>query len=467
MNQQALNHSIRFIKSWLQFRYEREEVPGFVVAIAHKGKILMNEAYGYADLKQKTKLTPQHIFRIASHSKTFTATALMQLQEQGKLRIDDYVVDYLPWLKDHKDKKWQRITIRQLMSHGAGMIRDGLNADYWQLERPFPTQEELKKEIQEADVVIDNNTKLKYSNFGYSLLGMVIEAVSGKSYNQYITDHIVDTLKLENTGPEYTPEIKDRLVTGYTRLEAGRVRLPIAHIDTKSMAAATGFYSTTQDLCTYFAAQFVGSGQLLDDESKKEMQRPQWHAKTPGQDNREDYGLGIELEYLGDRVVIGHSGGFPGHITQSIADPKDELVVTVLTNCLGGPASSISKSIYSILDYFQNNTPTDTPAHDLSKFEGRYMNLWSMTEIVATGDKVVAVYPDTWQPLSDPDSLERLEYVDETTLKVTDAGSFYSEGELVHFNFKDGEVETVIYNGYTMWPVEAWIKKQSERTHVG
>lgn len=124
----------------------------------------MNEAYGYADLEKKTKLTPQHIFRIASHSKTFTATALMQLQEQGKLRIDDYVIDYLPWLKGHKDKRWQKITIRQLMSHGAGVIRDGLNADYWQLERPFPAQEELKGEILEADIDIDNNTKLKYSN---------------------------------------------------------------------------------------------------------------------------------------------------------------------------------------------------------------------------------------------------------------------------------------------------------------
>jgi D-alanyl-D-alanine carboxypeptidase len=467
MNKQALNHSVDFIKSWLQFRYEREEVPGFVVAIAHKGKILMNEAYGYADLEMKTKLTSQHIFRVASHSKTFTATALMQLQEQGKLRIDDYVVDYLPWLKDHKDKKWQKITVRQLMSHGAGVIRDGLNADYWQLERPFPTQEELKKEILEADVVIDNNTKLKYSNFGYSLLGMVIESVSGKTYNNYVADHIINVLGLKSTGPEYKSEIDSNLVTGYTRLESGRTRLPIAQIDTKSMAAATGFYSTTDDLCAYFTAQFTGSGKLLDDESKKEMQRVQWHAKTPGQENHEDYGLGFEIEHLKDRATISHGGGFPGHITKSIADPKDELVVIVLTNCLGGPASEISKSIFSIIDYFQNNTPKDEPKHDLSKFEGRYANLWSMTEVVVTGDRVTAVYPDTWQPLNHPENLERLEYVDSNTLKVTNADSFDSEGELVHFNFKDGNVESVIYGGTTMWPAEVWFKKQNERKQVG
>jgi len=467
MNKKALDHSVDYIKSWLQFRYGREEVPGFAVAIAHKGKILMNEAYGYADLEKKTKLTHEHIFRIASQSKTFTATALMQLQEQGKLRIDDYVVDYLPWLMDHKDKKWQKITVRQLMSHGAGVIRDGLNADYWQLERPFPTQEELKREILKADVVIDNNTKLKYSNFGYSLLGMVVEAVSGKSYNDYVTDHIVNALSLKNTGPEYKAGIDENLVTGYTRLESNRTRLPIAQIDTKSMAAATGFYSNTEDLCTYFTAQFVGSGQLLDDESKKEMQRVQWHAKTPGQDNHEDYGLGFEIEYLKDRVIISHGGGFPGHATESMADPKDELVVVVLTNCIDSPANTIARSIFSVIDYFQENTPKDTPQHDMSKFEGRYMHLWSMTDIIVTGDKVIAAYPDTWQSLNHPENLESLEYVDETTLKVTDTGSFYSEGELVHFKFKDGKVETVNYNGYTMWPEDAWLNKQRSRKIVG
>lgn len=467
MNKQALDHSVDYIKSWLRFRYEREEIPGFAAAIAHKGEILMNEAYGYADLEKRIKLTPQHIFRIASHSKTFTATALMQLQEQGKLRIDDYVTDYLPWLKDHKDKRWQKITLRQLMSHGAGVIRDGCNADYWQLERPFPSQEELKKEILEVDVVIDNNTKLKYSNYGYSLLGMVIESVSGKTYSNYVTDHIVNALSLKNTGPEYTAEIGRSLVTGYTRLESDRTRLPIAQVDTKSMTAATGFYSNTEDLCTYFAAQFVGSGKLLDDESKKEMQRVHWHAKTPGQDNHEDYGLGLEIEYLKDRVTISHGGGFPGYITKSIADPKDELVVVVLTNCLGGPASQIAKSIFSILDYFQTNTPKEKSKHDMSKFEGRYMNLWSMTDIIATGDKVIAAYPDTWQPLSNPDSLESLEFVNETTLKVMNTDSFNSEGELVHFKIDDGKVETVVYNGATMWPIEAWFQKQQQRKQVG
>lgn len=463
MNTQALKQAVEYTKSWLQFRYDHEEIPGFTVAISHKGKLLLNQSYGYADVEKKTKLTPQHIFRIASHSKTFTATALMQLQEQEKLRIDDYAVEYLPWLKEHSDKRWQKVTVRQLMSHGAGVIRDGLDADYWQLERAFPDANELKREILEAQLVIDTNAKLKYSNFGYSLLGMIIESISGKTYNDYVTAHIVKPLGLQHTGPEYQPETDATLVTGYARREATKTRLPIAHIDTRSMSPATGFYATAEDLCTYFSAHFVGSGKLLDDESKKEMQRVQWHAKVPGQSNHEDYGLGMEIEYLGERTTISHGGGFPGHITKSIADPKGELAVVVLTNCLGGPASALAKSIYNIIDYYQDNASSVKPKHVINtSLQGRYMNLWSVTDVVVTGDKAVCVYPG-WQPFSQP---EKLEYVDDTTLKITETGSFDSEGELIHFDIKNGKVTSLNYSGATMWPEAAWMKKQGQRKIV-
>jgi len=464
MNKQALDQSVDYIKSWLEFRFQREEVPGIVVAVSYKGKLLMNEAYGYADLEKQTKLTPQHIFRIASHSKTFTATALMQLQEQGKLRIDDYVVDYIPWLKEHSDTKWQKVTLRQLMSHGAGVIRDGLNADYWQLERPFPSEAELQREILEANLVIDNNTKLKYSNFGYSLLGLVVAAVSGASYNDYVTQHIVNTLNLKNTGPEYTPAIENKIVTGYSRRDVNKTRLPIAQIDTRAMSAATGFYATAEDLCAYFTAHFVGSGALLDDESKKEMQRVQWHANMPGQDSHVDYGLGLELEYLKKRKTFGHGGGFPGQITNTIADPKDELVVVVLTNCLNSPASTITKSVFGIIDYYQTNTPDTAPKHDMRAFEGRYMNLWGITDIIATGDKVVATYPDTWHALTDP---ETLEFVSDATFKTIDIGSFDAEDELVHFHLKDGAVTSVNYSGSTMWPEKVWVDTQRNQKIIG
>jgi D-alanyl-D-alanine carboxypeptidase len=178
MNEKSLDRALAYLKSWLQFKYEDGQLPGFVVAVGYNNKVLFNEAYGYASVKTKEKLTPQHIFRIASHSKTFTATAIMQLQEQGKLDIYDPVVKYLPWLDEHKDKRWQTVTMKQIMSHSAGIIRDGIDARYWQAEKQFPDKQTFIKEILAADLVIKNGKKFKYSNYGYTLLGLAVEAVS-------------------------------------------------------------------------------------------------------------------------------------------------------------------------------------------------------------------------------------------------------------------------------------------------
>jgi hypothetical protein len=292
---------------------------------------------------------------------------------------------------------------------------------------------------------------------------MVIQQVSDSTYNDFVIQNIVEPLGLKRTGPEYTDKIKDKIVTGYTRRDVKKTRLPIANVDTQSMASATGFYSTAQEMCTYFAAHAVGTNKLLDDESKKEMQRVHFRAKVPGKDNAEDYGLGLEIEYLKKRKTIGHGGGFPGHITKSLADPKDELVVVALTNCIDGAAQAIVKGIYGIIDHFQENTPDAKPKHDMRQLEGRYMNLWGMTDIVVTGDKVIAAYPNSWQPFDNP---EVLEYVDDTSLKVTDTDSFSSEDELVRFKLKDDMVESVNYNGATMWTELGWIEKQIKRNVV-
>lgn len=458
MNKKALEKALAFTDSWLRRQYSLNDIPGFTVAVAHKGKVIFSKAYGYADLESKKKLTPDSIFRVASHSKTFTATALMMLQEKGKLNIDNFVVDYLPWLKDHKDKRWSKVTLRQLMSHGAGVIRDGTSADYWQLEKPFPNEKQLQKEILASDLILENNVKLKYSNFGYSLLGLVIQSASDQPYNDYVASNIVNVLGLKNTGPEPTTTIN--VVTGYSLRGSNKTRLPISAVDTHAMSPATGFYSTASDMCLYFSAQMVGSNKLLNDESKKEMQRIHYQAYTPGDDSTRAYGLGLEMKVVGKRKVIGHSGGFPGFVTNSLFDTSDELVVSVMTNCLGGPATPIAKNIIHVIDYFQNNSPTVKPKHDLSSLEGIYLNMWGETDIIATGDSISAITPYGWLPLGEIENLER---INNTTFKVNETNSFNSEGELVHFKMKDGKVESINYNGTTSWPEDVWEQRVSSK----
>lgn len=466
MNRETLGHAISFIKLWLQERYEQEDIPGFVAAVSHKGELLMNEAYGYSDLEQAIPMTPSHVFRVASHSKTFTATGIMLLVEDGLLRIDDSVVDYIPWLKDHQDSRWLKVTLRQLLSHGAGVIRDGLDTDYWSLQRPFPDAERFISEMMETGLILDNNTKPKYTNYGYTLLGMVIEAVSGQAYNEFVLDRIIYPLGLKQTYPEYRPDLNqpkaDDLVTGYTRRDLKK-RLPIAAISTESMAAATGFCSTTADLCIYMTAQMVGSGKLLGDESKKEMQRAAWPWLNPGQPQNTEYGLGFFLRRYGERQTFGHSGGFPGCITNTMADPKEGIVVTALTNAVDGPAASLVSGIYSIINFFEKHELSTRSAHDWSMLEGTYCALWGSMNVVAFGDTLVTVSPDLWDPFS---SVQKLEWVEDFTFKIVETGSGGSEGELVHFHTTGGRVERVVFQGSTRWPKETWRDQISGLTRI-
>ncbi|HEY9787086.1 MAG TPA: serine hydrolase domain-containing protein [Candidatus Obscuribacterales bacterium] len=499
MNSEALSKALHFLNSWLAFRQRKYETPGLTVAIAHHGKLVFNNAYGVANQETGEKLTTRHIFRIASHSKTFTATAIMQIAEKGKLRIDDPIVNHLPWLKKHKDKRMQKVTARQLLSHSAGLSRDGVEADYWQLLQPFPDDAQFKKDVLKLDLVIDNNVQMKYSNYGYALLGMLIEELSGQSYAQYIQDHILTPQGLNSTGPEYTPAITKRLVTGYSRKD-GAQRLPIEPtLNTRSMVAATGFYSTSEDLCKYICAHQIGSGKLLSDESKKEMQRTQWHVTNSS--TREEYGLGMGIEHINGKRLVGHRGSFPGHKSISVLDTANDLVVVVMASAIDCDARWILRGIYSAIDYFQRNHFSDVivapsasakPSaktaglsnakkgakvnaraanagavrqNEVEKFQGRYMSLWGISEIVAAGRRIISIDPTMWEPFAD---WEELEYVDDSTLRILKTNGYWSEKELIHFQFnKQGEVDHIRYGGIIMWPETQYLKMMSKKKRIG
>ena len=182
--------TLKFIDSWLTLRSQWARWPGFTVAIAKDGEVVFHKAYGLANIEHNETLTTDHLFHVASHSKTFTATAVMQLQERGKLRIDDLITAHLPWLAQHSDQRWRDVTLRQLLSHSAGVIRDGQASGFWQFQGAFPDEDEFKQQITKSQLVFEPNSEFKYSNFGFGLLGLVIEQASGKSYADVVTENI-------------------------------------------------------------------------------------------------------------------------------------------------------------------------------------------------------------------------------------------------------------------------------------
>lgn len=436
-------HTLDFIDSWLRLRVKWDDVPGFAVAISKQGQIIFDKAYGHADIDTKQSMTPEHVFRIASHSKSFTATAVLQLQEAGKLRIDDPVATYLPWLTKHTDTRWQEVTIRQLLSHSAGVIRDGLDSNYWQLRREFPDAAELQAAILEAELVSEPNVRMKYSNYGYGLLGSVIEAVSGQPYGEYVTEHIVEPLGMTHTRPEY--DAAQQFATGYSRMKLDKTRVAFPHVPTKALASATGFSSTAADLCLFFDALRVGTGLLLSDASKREMQRKQWEVEG---EHGDAYGLGLDVAQRGQRTLRGHSGGFPGYVTRSWFDEKDGLVVTVLCNAHGSRPAVMAKAIIDLIDEFGDAAPKA----EHRKFEGRFGGMHGTYQVIAQPNGLRGIWPNSWWPL---DMAETLEVVDDTTLRVTKASGFSNHGELITYTFNDdGSVHHIINTGSYSEPTD-------------
>lgn len=454
MSRTALLQGVAYADQWLEFRREFRDHPGLVVAVDKDGDLVLNKAYGFANLEHRTPMAPEHIFRIASHSKTFTATAIMQLVEQGRLRLDDRLAQHLPWLTSPA-------TIRQALNHASGIIRDGNEADFWQVEVEFPDRNQLQA-ISAEGTTLEPNTTFKYSNIAYGLLGLVIEAVTNRPYNDYVREHVVARLGLTDTGPEVDAAISDRLVTGYTRARLGVPHLAIpGTIDTHALSPATGFYSTARDLCRYAAAHCLGDTRLLSDAAKREMQQPYWSIE---QADGEHYGLGFSIREIGKRRMVGHGGGFPGQSTRTLIDARDRLIVVVLSNTNGsdGLAGPLAESVVKIIDFALAHAVDEPP--DLSRYTGRFANLWGVADLVQFGDELFAVSPEADDPVA---RASELSIIDNDTLRIEKTGGYGSPGQLVRFE-RDahGAVTRAVLGGVSSYPVDVFRVRYGQREAV-
>ncbi|MGY1749506.1 serine hydrolase domain-containing protein [Modestobacter sp. SYSU DS0511] len=439
-----------YLESWLEHQRRRGRVPGVQAAIRVGGRLVLDVALGVADETAGAPLTPRHLFRVASHSKTFTATAVLQLVEAGRLRLDDPVGSWVPGLPAGV----AAVTVRELLGHQSGLLRDGRDNDFWQLLHAFPDAPRLRELVDGPDaVVFGRNEHFKYSNVGYSLLGLVIEAVTGAGYAEHVQRAVVEPLGLADTGPEWDPARAAEYAAGHTALLEGEpARLRIPHVDTRAMAAATGFWSTARDLSAFFAAHATGDERLLPEAAKRLMRRPESEIRAHGQEARW-YGLGMDLKTVGERRLVGHSGGYPGHITRTWLDPQAQLVVSVLTNCLEGPADVLARGLIGLVD-LALAAPEQAPSDDLARFTGRFANLWGVTDVALLGGRLVLLHPGSSAPAEE--HLE-LTAVDGATLRQESVAGFGSAGERVEYEWADdGTVAAVRIGGITSWPVEVF-----------
>lgn len=421
MKPSSLDAALDYVGSWLDHQIRVTEQPGCTIAVAHKGRVVWEAAFGQANLGRGLPLTPRHVFRVASHSKSFTAAGILRLREQGKLRLDDPISRHLGGLH----REIGEATISQLLSHSAGIVRDGYDCGQWVDRRPFLDSEELRADLA-AGPILPPNTRFKYSNHGYGLLGQVIEAISGDPYVTWIQREVVVPAGLTESWPDVpVPARTPRAVGHSTKEVLGERRIIPGDNPTQALAAATGFVSTAADLAHFFAQlDPMAKRSVLGAASRREMVRRQW--RSPDSSVERHYGLGIISGRIGDWEWFGHSGGFQGFITRTAVIPAHEVSVSVLTNAADGMAHAWLEGTVHVLRAFHEH---GRAAGRTANWAGRWWGLWGAVDFVPMGKTLRVASPSAANPLLDAAVIE---LTGRDRGRIVQDGGFGSHGEEVH-----------------------------------
>jgi D-alanyl-D-alanine carboxypeptidase len=447
MNTASSAQAIKFLEPWLAHRATQSNMPGFSISIAFNREVSFSRAYGLADSTMEIPMTPAHLFCVASQSKMITATAILQLVQENALSLDDPVAHYVPWLEQHHDRRFMEITTRQLLTHQAGIIRDGERADYWQHQAGFPNHESLRQQVYSTSLIYDPGQKLKYSNLGFAIAGQVIESASRKSYSEYVNERIIAPLALDAMFPDWNEALFAKTAIGYSRPQNQKRTAIIPGRQMRSLAPAAGAWASTTNLCQFAVSHFYGNDILLLDETKKRAHCRQIIVPT-GYDRGYEYGLGFEIISVAGRRLVGHSGSHLGYRSATFLDPDSGLAVSVASNAKDSPALAMVRGVFGALYHFKDTAARPAPS-SVSRFNAHLHSGLGDTSIIATHDAIVALDPNDWQPFSWHESLSS---TDRDKLRVTTSNSIHAEGEKVSYVFNKHLLKSVRYAGLTLHP---------------
>lgn len=306
------------IKAWMR----TESIPAASIAVAANGKIIYNRAFGLSDVENNLPAHTKSVFRLASVSKPITAVAVMQLVEQGKIDLDAPAEQYLPTFPK---KQWS-FTVRQLLGHQSGVRH------YLGLEEEYRIGSRRYKDLNEAITIFSSDSlrhkpgeRYSYTTFGYSLLGVVIETVSGMSYEEYIRTNICAPAGMISTYMDRSTDIIPNRTRVYALDSLRRLRNAVA-IDPNYKFPGGGIVSTAEDMVRFASA--VMSGTLIRPETFAMMTT----MGTLADGTTTGYGLGWSLGTATAPNAVLHKGMQQGTTTVLLLLPEKKCAAVVLSN---------------------------------------------------------------------------------------------------------------------------------------
>ena len=279
----ATNPSVRsaigLLEAWLESQLAYRGWPGLSIGILHDQELIWARGFGHASLERSERATPDTLYRIASITKLFTSTAILQLRDAGKLRLSDPLTQHLPWFKiGEAYPDAPRITIEHLLTHTAGLPRE-LGFPYWTTS-DFPSAEDARRRLPEQRTALPTETAWKYSNLGLALAGEVVAAVAGQPFEQHVSERILKPLGMDRTLVKTPPKDAPGLATGYTRRLPTGVRSETPFTDGRWITPAANMTTSVTDLARFAMLQFrdgsAGGAQVLRGSTLREMHRVHW-----------------------------------------------------------------------------------------------------------------------------------------------------------------------------------------------
>lgn len=318
--------AIDVLERFIAHEMTDKDLPALSIALVDDQQIVWAKGFGFADPVKKVPATAETVYRVGSVSKLFTDIAVMQLVEQGKLDLDAPITRYLPNFRP-RNPFGKAITLRQLMSHRSGLVREPPVGNYF--ETTEPSLARTIASLNKTELVYSPESRVKYSNAAIAAVGYVLEKTQKEPFAQYLKRSVLDPLGLDDSSFEPTPSITKDLAKAQMWTVDGRVfEAPTFQL---GMSPAGSMYTTVSDMGRFMSALFAGGqgskGRMLKSSTLHEMWTPQF--APAGQ--KTGYGIGFGIGELEGRRSIGHGGAIYGFATSLKALPDEKLGVVVVT----------------------------------------------------------------------------------------------------------------------------------------
>lgn len=310
--------------------------------VADNNEIILKKGYGFANMEWDIMNTYDTKFRLGSITKQFTSMLIMQLVENGKIKLEDKITDYLPYYrKDVGDK----VTIEMLLIHTSGIPSYTNQPDFFEkVSKQYYAPDDFIKQYCSGDLEFEPGTKFNYNNSGYFILGAIIEHVTGKTYDEVLTEKIIEPLGLKDTGYDHSETIIYKRAAGYEK--AGSGYRNASYLDMALPYAAGSLYSTVEDLYKWDLA--LRTDKILSKKYMDEM----FIGRVDARNSNYAFGWFIDTIAIDDQnyLVYTHGGGINGFNTINYIIPQKQQVVILFSNAGGAPLNGITNSIINILN---------------------------------------------------------------------------------------------------------------------